>query len=75
MAVVASKTGLQQLMEAHPDLSITVGEIDEVGEDGQLSPGLGDSGDRLFGTDAVAEDEEALMHPSRRKRTLSQAEE
>jgi len=75
LAVIASKKGLQQLVAAHPDISITVGTVDDIGDDGQLSPGLGDSGDRLFGTGLAPEDEhEALLHPSRRKRTLSQSE-
>ena len=74
MAVIASKKGLEQLTAAHPDIRITVGEIDDNGEDGQLLPGLGDSGDRLFGTAQLAEDDEALLHPSRRKRTMSEAE-
>lgn len=75
MAVIASERGLQQLVDAHPDISITVGMVDTIGENGQLFPGLGDSGDRLFGTAPAAEDEEALMHPSRRKRTHSQTDE
>lgn len=74
MAVIASQKGIEQLTAAHPDISITVGEIDEIGDNGQLLPGLGDSGDRLFGTAQLAEDDESLLHPSRRKRTLSEAE-
>jgi len=73
MAVIASKQGVQQIIDKHPDVCITVGTIDEITDDGQIMPGLGDSGDRLFGTaPSVAEDEE-LMHPSRRKRSLSQS--
>lgn len=73
MAVIGSKSGIQQLIDAHPDVHITVGTVDDVGADGRLQPGLGDSGDRLFGTAPAAEDEESLLHPSRRKRTLSQS--
>jgi uracil phosphoribosyltransferase len=72
MAVIASKQGIQQIVDKHPDVSITIGTIDELTEDGQIMPGLGDSGDRLFSAPG-AEDEEALMHPSRRKRSLSQS--
>lgn len=73
LAAIASKAGIQQLLSAHPDVRITVGTVDEVGDDGRLLPGLGDSGDRLFGTAPAAEDEESLLHPSRRKRTMSQS--
>lgn len=73
MAAIASKAGIQQLVDAHPDVHITVGTVDEVGEDGRLLPGLGDSGDRLFGTAPADEDDESLLHPSRRKRAHSQS--
>jgi hypothetical protein len=43
--------GIERLSSQHPDISIFVGAIDEVlSEDGMIVPGLGDSGDRLFGT-------------------------
>ena len=76
MAAIASKAGIQQLVDTHPDVQITVGCVDDVGDDGRLQPGLGDSGDRLFGTAIPAdddEDEESLLHPSRRKRSRSQS--
>lgn len=60
-------------MEEYPDLSITVGTVDEeVTDDGVVLPGLGDAGDRLFDTSSIPEDEEALVHPSKRKRALSE---
>jgi uracil phosphoribosyltransferase len=47
---------------------VTVGVFDEiVNEKGEVIPGLGDSGDRQFGT--ALEDDEYLMHPSKRKRS------
>jgi len=69
-------------LEAHPDISVTVGTVDaDVNDDGVVLPGLGDAGDRLFGTyeharysddeDGDGEDE-SLLHPSKRKRTASQ---
>jgi hypothetical protein len=75
-------------LEEHPDIRVTVGTMDDYAN-GQLIPGLGDSGDRLFGIpiptlpssaswkqgsmhDSVDEDDEELIHPSRRKRTMSQ---
>lgn len=52
----------------------SLGAVDEqVTENGELVPGLGDAGDRQFGTATVYEDEEELMHPSRRKRALSES--
>lgn len=84
ICVIGSKTGIQTLLKEHPDIIVTIGMIDDVNEEGCLVPGLGDSGDRLFGikhsgfgggNSAVNDDDdddEALLHPSRRKRTYSQ---
>jgi uracil phosphoribosyltransferase len=79
IAAIASKDGIHQVLEKHPDVYITVGEVDEKNPaDGLCMPGLGDSGDRLFGTALLGgfedDDEEALVHPSRRKRTRSMDE-
>jgi uracil phosphoribosyltransferase len=72
ICVIASRSGLKNIMEAYPDIYISVGTVDEeVTEEGFVIPGLGDVGDRLFGTATVLEDDESLMHPSRRKRALS----
>jgi len=71
---------LKQLLEKHPDIHITVGTVDdEVNVDGVVLPGLGDSGDRLFGTSEIPDedyknDDEALLHPSKRKRASSISE-
>ncbi|KAL7526380.1 hypothetical protein ACHAWF_001746 [Thalassiosira exigua] len=71
LSVVASKKGLSELMKYHPDVRVTVGRVDEeLDADGDLVPGLGDAGDRLFGTPLI-DDEEELVHPSKRKRTMS----
>lgn len=71
LAVLASKRGLSELLRHHPDVRVTLGNIDEgLNADGDLVPGLGDAGDRLFGTTAAA-DEEELVHPSKRKRSTS----
>jgi uracil phosphoribosyltransferase len=76
MSVIASKSGLSELLKYHPDVHVTVGTIDEeLNADGDLVPGLGDAGDRLFGTPIMEEDEEELVHPSKRKRTMSVASE
>jgi len=48
---------------------MTCGTIDkELSSDGLLVPGLGDAGDRLFGTPPI-DDDEALLHPSKRRKT------
>lgn len=74
MSVCASRAALQSLTELHPDVEITVGAIDEVLTDtGVMMPGLGDAGDRLFGTHV--DDEEELLHPSKRKRADSVAQD
>lgn len=76
VSVIASKKGLSELLKYHPDVHVTVGTIDEeLNADGDLVPGLGDAGDRLFGTPIMEEDEEDLVHPSKRKRTMSVASE
>lgn len=72
--MIGSVTGIQALLDEHPDIKITVGTIDtEMTDDGIILPGLGDAGDRLFGTAPVVNDDEELVHPSRRKRTFSQS--
>ena len=79
MAVISSHHGLKTLSEAHPDVDFTVAHVDPVlTKDGLILPGLGDVGDRLFGTHTVMEEEdedEQLLHPSKRTRTNSNAGE
>ena len=42
---------MQRLQEAHPDVDIYVAAMDEkLNENGYIVPGLGDAGDRIFGT-------------------------
>ena len=51
MAIIAAPEGLKKLQEAHPDIQIYVGHIDrELNENAYICPGLGDAGDRIFGT-------------------------
>ncbi|MGK7945025.1 MAG: uracil phosphoribosyltransferase [Microcystaceae cyanobacterium] len=51
VSVVASPPALKQLSEAYPDLNVYTATIDEVvNEQGYIVPGLGDAGDRSFGT-------------------------
>ncbi len=52
--LVAAPEGLQALEAAHPDIEVYVAAIDRgLNEHGYILPGLGDAGDRLFGTPAV----------------------
>ena len=51
MAVIAAPEGVKKLHEAHPDVQIYIGHIDEgLNEAAYICPGLGDAGDRIFGT-------------------------
>jgi len=51
MCLIASKTGIDRLHREHPDVSIYCAAVDEkLNEHGYIIPGLGDAGDRLFGT-------------------------
>ena len=49
--LVAAPEGVKVLQEAHPEIDIYAAALDErLNEDGYILPGLGDAGDRLFGT-------------------------
>ena len=51
VAVIAAPEGLARMEQDHPDLRIVVGAVDRgLNEKGYILPGLGDSGDRTFGT-------------------------
>ena len=51
LCIIAAPEGLKKLQETHPDIDITVGALDErLNEVGYIVPGLGDAGDRIFGT-------------------------
>ena len=51
VALLAAPEGIQRLQEAHPDVPIHVAQIDShLNEIGYIVPGLGDAGDRQFGT-------------------------
>jgi uracil phosphoribosyltransferase len=54
VCLVAAPEGLRALHEAHPEVPVTTATIDrQLDENGYIRPGLGDAGDRIFGTDAV----------------------
>ena len=51
MCLIAAPEGLKRLSEEHPDVKIFVGNLDrELNENAYICPGLGDAGDRIFGT-------------------------
>ena len=51
VCLVAAPEGVKVLQEAHPDVDIYTAALDEkLNENGYIVPGLGDAGDRLFGT-------------------------
>ena len=51
MCVIAAPEGLERLSKAHPDIQIYVGHLDrQLNENAYICPGLGDAGDRIFGT-------------------------
>ncbi len=51
MCLIAAPEGINKLMEEHPDVDIFCAHVDEkLNEHGYIIPGLGDAGDRIFGT-------------------------
>ena len=51
MCIIAAPEGIERLTKAHPDIQIYVGHIDRcLNEKAYICPGLGDAGDRIFGT-------------------------
>ena len=51
MAIIGAPEGVSKVAEAHPDVHIYVSTLDRcLNENGYILPGLGDAGDRLFGT-------------------------
>jgi len=51
MCIIAAPEGIEKIQKDHPDVDIYVGALDEkLNEHGYIVPGLGDAGDRIFGT-------------------------
>lgn len=51
MAIIAAPEGLEHLSASHPDVQIYIGQLDRgLNADAYICPGLGDAGDRIFGT-------------------------
>ena len=51
VCIVAAPEGIKAICEAHPDVDVYCGIVDNcLNEHGYIMPGLGDAGDRIFGT-------------------------
>jgi uracil phosphoribosyltransferase len=51
MSIIAAPEGLKRVQEAHPDVEIVVAAVDShLNDHGYIVPGLGDAGDRIYGT-------------------------
>jgi len=51
LVLVAAPVGIAYVHERHPDVNIYTASVDErLNEHGYIMPGLGDAGDRIFGT-------------------------
>lgn len=52
MAIIAAPEGLKHLHDVHPDVQVYIGHLDRhLNENAYICPGLGDAGDRIFGTE------------------------
>ena len=51
LCIIAAPEGIKAMQEAHPDVDMYIGSLDEkLNDHGYIVPGLGDTGDRIFGT-------------------------
>lgn len=51
MCIIAAPEGVRKMQEVHPDVDLYIGALDDhLNENGYIVPGLGDAGDRIFGT-------------------------
>lgn len=51
MCIIAAPEGVKKMQEAHPDIDMYIGALDDhLNEHAYIVPGLGDAGDRIFGT-------------------------
>ena len=62
LCIIAAPEGVRELREAHPDVAIYIGALDEkLNDHAYIVPGLGDAGDRLFGTKEITEETVAFF--------------
>lgn len=51
MCIIAAPEGVKRMQQAHPDVDLYIGALDDrLNDHGYIVPGLGDAGDRIFGT-------------------------
>lgn len=51
IAAIGSREGVNRLLELHPEVDVYIGAVDEtLSAEGMILPGIGDAGDRQFGT-------------------------
>lgn len=51
MSIISAPEGVERLMKAHPDIQLYIGQLDRcLNDNAYICPGLGDAGDRIFGT-------------------------
>lgn len=51
MCIIAAPEGVERMQKEHPDVDVYIGALDEkLNDHGYIVPGLGDAGDRIFGT-------------------------
>lgn len=51
ISAIGARAGIDRLLDQHPDVELHIGAVDEVlSETGMILPGIGDAGDRQFGT-------------------------
>ncbi|MCY7700226.1 uracil phosphoribosyltransferase, partial [Bacillus safensis] len=51
MCLIAAPEGVEEMQKHHPDVDIYIAALDEkLNEKGYIIPGLGDAGDRMYGT-------------------------
>ena len=51
MCIIAAPEGVEKMKQMHPDVDMYIGALDEkLNDHGYIVPGLGDAGDRIFGT-------------------------
>ena len=51
MSIICAPEGVKRMQEDHPDVDIYVAALDDhLNDHGYIVPGLGDAGDRIFGT-------------------------
>jgi len=51
LCIIAAPEGVERMQKEHPDVDLYIGALDEkLNDHGYIVPGLGDAGDRIFGT-------------------------